>query len=246
VTRPLIVVPARFTERASAIRFRGEVVPRALLEAIYEAGGEPLAVHPHAPGAAITPTDVGERLRFADGVLLPGGGDLDPQAWGGAMHAEVYDVDAEQDAFDLAVAAWAFDAGKPLLAVCRGTQVLNVSRGGTLVAHMDQPHRGVMTAVEVGTESLLAGFFDTSELVVSCHHHQEINDLGKDLTASALSVPGGTIEAIEASDGRWVVGVQWHPEDSFTEDPLQRALLDAHVDASREARADGGKHRPRG
>jgi putative glutamine amidotransferase len=72
------------------------------------------------------------------------------------------------------------------------------------------------------------------ELTVSCYHHQEINDLGKGLTAVATSVPGGTIEAVEASDGRWAVGVQWHPEDSSTQDPLQRALLAAFIDACRK------------
>jgi len=232
VTRPLIAVPARFTARASAIRFRGEVLPRALLEAVYAAGGEPLSVHPSAPGGVARVPEVSARLRFCDGLLLPGGGDLDPQAWGGTMHAEVYDVDAEQDAFDLAAATWAFDEGKPLLAICRGTQVLNVARGGTLVAHMDEPHRGVMTDVQVSTGSRLADLLGAQELTVSCYHHQEISDLGKDLTASALSTPGGTVEAIEATDQRWAVGVQWHPEDSAEQDPLQRTLLEAHVEAA--------------
>lgn len=230
VVRPLIAIPGRFTDRASAIRFRGEVVPRALLEAVYEAGGEPVAVHPHAPGGVAKVSDVGERLWFADGLLLPGGGDLDPQAWGGVMHSEVYNVDAEQDAFDLAAASWAFDERKPLLAVCRGTQVLNVSRGGTLVVHMEEPHRGVMTAVQVAAGSRLGALLDTTELTVSCYHHQEINDVGEGLVATATSTLTGTIEAIEAGD-RWVIGVQWHPEDSFAQDRLQRTLLGAHVEA---------------
>jgi putative glutamine amidotransferase len=239
--RPLIAVPARFTARASAIRFRGEVVPRALLEAVYAAGGEPLAVHPSAPGGVARVRDVGERLRFADGLLLPGGGDIAPQVCGGATHAEVYDVDAEQDAFDLAAATWAFDQSKPVLAICRGTQVLNVSRGGTLIAHMDEPHVSVTTGVRLATSSRLAGLLgplDTGDLTVSCYHHQEIKDVGKNLSACAASVPGGTIEAIEADDDRWAIGVQWHPEDSFENDPVQRRLLEAHVEAC--SRVSGG------
>jgi putative glutamine amidotransferase len=234
VHRPLIAVPARFTARASAIRFRGEVLPRALLEAVYEAGGEPLAVHPFAPHGRIDAAgvhEVGERLRFADGLLLPGGGDLAPQTWGGAMHAEVYDVDTDQDAFDLAAAIWAFDERLPLLAICRGTQVLNVARGGTLVEHMSEPHRGVTTAVQVTAGSKLADLLGADDLTVSCYHHQEIKDVGKGLRPSAVSIPGGTIEAIEAED-RWAVGVQWHPEDSFEHDPRQRALLAAHIEAA--------------
>jgi putative glutamine amidotransferase len=231
VARPLIAVPARFTARASAIRFRGEVIPRALLEAVFDAGGEPLAVHPSAPGGVARVRDVAERLWFAAGLLLPGGGDVDPQVWGGAMHAEVYNVDTEQDAFDLAAATWAFDERKPLLAICRGTQVLNVSRGGTLVAHMDEPHRGVTTAVRIDTGSRLRSLLGVEDLTVSCYHHQEIKDVGRDLMSSARSAPGGTIEAIESTDDRWAVGVQWHPEDSYDRDQLQRALLEAHVEA---------------
>jgi putative glutamine amidotransferase len=233
VTRPLIAVPARYTEHASAIRFRGEVVPRALLEAVFAAGGEPLAVHPSAPGGRVPSKEVGERLRFCAGLLLPGGGDLDPRTWGGATHAEVYDVDAEQDAFDLAAATWAVEAGVPLLAICRGTQVLNVAHGGTLVAHMDDPHRGVLTEVRVSAGSRLAGLLGADRLIASCHHHQEIKDVGAGLSPSATALAGGTIEAVEASTGGWVIGVQWHPEDTTGGDPLQRALVSAHVEAAR-------------
>lgn len=236
MSRPVIAVPARFTAQASAIRFQGEVIPRALMEAVFAAGGEPLAVHPSAPGGRVRVEDVGERLWFCAGLLLPGGGDLDPQTWGGATHAEVYDVDADQDAFDLAAATWAFEAGIPLLAVCRGTQVLNVARGGTLVAHMDDPHRGVLTDVQVRAGSRLSGLLGADRLTASCHHHQEIKDVGDGLAPCAAALAGNTIEAIEAIDDRWVVGVQWHPEDSFDHDPLQQALLAAHVEAARPRR----------
>ena len=93
--------------------------------------GEPLAVHPWAPGSGITPLEVGRRLHFADAVLLPGGGDLAPATYGQDITGDdVYDVDGEQDAFDLAVATWALSEGVPLLAVCRGWQVVNVALGG--------------------------------------------------------------------------------------------------------------------
>jgi putative glutamine amidotransferase len=231
VSRPLIAIPARFTERASAIRFRGEVLPRALVEAVFEAGGEPLAVHPDTAGAG---SDLRERLRFAAGLLLPGGGDMAPERWGGAMQNEVYDVDATQDAFDLAAATWAFEARRPLLAICRGTQVLNVARGGTLVAHMSEPHVSVITGVRLVAGSRLAGLLGADELSVSCYHHQEIKEIGAGLRSSAASTASGTIEAIEADDDTWwAVGVQWHPEDSFQADPLQRRLLEAHIEACR-------------
>lgn len=237
MSRPLIAIPARFTERASAIRFRGEVLPRALVEAVFQAGGEPLAVHPNTAldkNAVLGTADLDNRLRFADGLLLPGGGDMAPERWGGAMQSEVYDVDTTQDAFDLAAAAWAFEAHKPLLAICRGTQVLNVARGGTLIAHMNEPHVSVITSVRLAAGSRLAGLLGPDDLSVSCYHHQEIKEIGEGLRAGAASTASGTIEAIEATDESWwAVGVQWHPEDSFTEDPLQRRLLEAHVEVCR-------------
>jgi putative glutamine amidotransferase len=231
VTRPLIAIPARFTAHASAIRFRGEVLPWALAEAVFQAGGEPLGIHPTEPG------DAGERLRFADGLLLPGGGDIDPGRWGGRPHPQVYDVDPQQDGFDLAAATWAFETRTPMLAICRGTQVLTVARGGTLVSHMAEPHVAVTTGVRLVPGSRLAGLLGADELSVSCHHHQEIRDVGQGFTACGTSIVGGTVEAIEAVDERWAIGVQWHPEDSFERDPLQRRLLEAHVEAARAQRS---------
>ena len=139
---PLVVIPARFSASTSALRFGAVVTARTLSEAVLRAGGEPLTVHPWAPGGRADPAEVGRRLDFADAVLLPGGGDLDPACYGQPAASEyVYDVDAGQDRFDLAVARWALTAGRPLLAICRGLQVVNVARGGTLVQHMDRPHR---------------------------------------------------------------------------------------------------------
>ncbi len=103
---PLVVVPARFSASASALRYGALVTARALSEAVLRAGGEPLTVHPWAPGGHADVDEVADRLSFADAVLLPGGGDLSPQRYGSpGAHEDVYDVDDELDAFDLAVAA---------------------------------------------------------------------------------------------------------------------------------------------
>jgi putative glutamine amidotransferase len=143
LSRPLIAIPARFSASAAALRYEAEVSARKLIEAVYAAGGEPLSVHPSAPGGTITEAQAGERLGFADGVLLPGGGDLSPVHYGGAAHESLYDMDAEQDAFDLAAARWCLNSGRPLLAICRGLQVVNVAMGGTLVQDMPRHHRHV-------------------------------------------------------------------------------------------------------
>lgn len=230
---PLVVIPARFSASASALRYRAVVTARALSEAVLRAGGEPLTVHPWAPGGVVAPEEVGRRLAFADAVLLPGGGDLSPRTYGDEhVHEDVYDVDEEQDAFDLAVASWALEAGVPTLAVCRGTQVVNVSRGGTLRQHMDEPHRSVVHEVAVSTPSLLASVVGP-RLTASCYHHQSLDVLGDGVRATASS-EDGTVEAIELDGAAgWFLGLQWHPEDTAADDPVQHALLAALVDAAR-------------
>ena len=141
---PIVVIPGRFSASASALRYRAVVTARALSEAVLRAGGEPVTVHPWAPGGSVTPEQVADRLRFADAVLLPGGGDLSPERYGQAVaHDAVYDVDHEQDAFDLAVAEWALGAGVPLLAVCRGTQVVNVLQAPILTQGMAMNMNGL-------------------------------------------------------------------------------------------------------
>ena len=242
--RPLVVVPARFSESASALRYRAVVTARALSEAVLRAGGEPLMVHPWAPDGVADAAEVADRLAFADAVLLPGGGDLAPSTYGEALaHDEVYDVDAEQDAFDLAVARWALDAGVPVLAICRGAQVVNVALGGSLEQHMERPHRHHVDTVAISDDAL-AGIVGSRTIEASCYHHQCITRLGDGLSVAATAADG-TVEAISAvGRASWFVGVQWHPEDNASTHSGQQALFDALVAAAREhrvARSDAGK-----
>lgn len=231
--RPLVVIPGRFSASASALRYAALVTARALSEAVLRAGGEPLTVQPLAPGGTADVDDAAARLSFADAVLLPGGGDLSPQRYSTAgAHDDVYDVDDEQDAFDLAVAAWALREGVPLLAICRGLQVVDVVLGGELEQHMEVPHRHVRHEVGVADGTLLAGLMGTAAKV-SCYHHQRVHTLGTGLHAVAHDADGG-VEAVELDDPRgWFLGVQWHPEDTAAEDPSQHALFQALVDAGR-------------
>lgn len=230
---PLIVMPARFSASASALRYRAIVNARALSQAVLTAGGEPLTVHPWAPGGDLSADDAGRRLGFADGVLLPGGGDLNPVRYGQSVASDdVYDVDDEQDAFDLAVAEWAIGAGLPVLAVCRGLQVVNVQRGGDLVQHMASPHRHVVHEVSVDAGSALAGVVGES-VTASCFHHQSLGRLGAGLRPVAHAADG-TPEAFELDGASgWFLGLQWHPEDTEADDPDQQALFGALVDAAR-------------
>jgi putative glutamine amidotransferase len=216
---------------------------RALLEAVARAGGEPLTMLPRAleadpqadPTAATA--EVGRLLRWADGVLLPGGGDLDPARYGQAVAStEVYDVDAVQDAFDLAVARWALGEGVPLLAICRGVQVVNVTLGGTILQHMDAPHRQVMHDVRITGGGVVAEVFG-EHVSVSCYHHQRIDRLGAGLRVVGAA-EDGTPEAFDrpGSPG-WFLGVQWHPEDVAASVPAQQRAFGALVDAARHRAA---------
>ncbi|MBR7838712.1 gamma-glutamyl-gamma-aminobutyrate hydrolase family protein, partial [Actinospica durhamensis] len=156
--RPIVVIPARFSDSASALRYRAEVAARALVEAVFRAGGEPLLLHPHAPGGVADPDDVRARLAVADAVLLPGGGDLDPSWSGQRPDPTGYDIDLEQDAFDLALTRAVLETDLPLFAICRGLQVLNVALGGDLTQDMASAkgeHRHRVHPVEVAPGSVL-------------------------------------------------------------------------------------------
>lgn len=238
MTRPLVAVPARFAASTSALRYAAAVNARALLTMVHDAGGEPLSMLPWPDGADLADDVVADRMSFADGVLLPGGGDLAPSCYGQSVGSEhVYDVDPLQDAVDLAIARWALRSGVPLLAVCRGLHVVNVALGGTLEQHMEAPHREVVHKevqhrVGVADAHWPAGVEVAGDLQVSCYHHQRIDRLGDGL-ATLARADDGTIEAVTrpGCDG-WFLGVQWHPED-MSDDAEQRGLVRAFVDAAR-------------
>ncbi|MER5884082.1 gamma-glutamyl-gamma-aminobutyrate hydrolase family protein [Streptomyces sp. NPDC001941] len=238
--RPLIAIPARFSAAASALRYAAEVNARALVEAVWRAGGEPATIHPYAPDGSADPGPVASRLARFDGVLLPGGGDLSPGRYGATtLHGSLYDVDAEQDGFDLAVARHALAAGQPLLAICRGMQVVNVALGGTLRQHMRgwrREHRNLVHQVSVEPGTLLRRVTGADEITASCFHHQAIDRDGPGLKVSARAADG-TREGLELPYGRgWFLAVQWHPEDTARQDPSQQALFDALVAAARRYR----------
>jgi putative glutamine amidotransferase len=242
--RPLIVMPARFSPGATALRFEAEVTARALAEAVFAAGGEPVVVHPHAPSREIDVDAARKRIWFADGVLLPGGGDVAARWSGQQPHPTQYGVDEEQDAFDLAVARVALADHLPLLAICRGTQIVNVALGGDLIQDMDDTvgnHRNRVHDLDVDETSPL-GEIVGRRTAISCYHHQCIATLGAGLTPAAYSADG-VIEAVTLQDhAGWYLGVQWHPEDSAAKDPVQAEVF-RHFVVAAEERARKADHR---
>ena len=221
--RPRIAVLGRFAAKVDVLRHPGVVISRPLAETIWRAGGDPVTLLPvDSPDGK----DWSSRLTGVDGILMPGGGDVDPACFGATdVHPEVYGVNAVQDATDISMIQWAVEHAVPLLAICRGFQVLNVALGGTLEQHFDAPHRHQRHHINVKAEHQLIGV--TSERIdVSCHHHQRIDTLAEGLTAVAWA-DDGTVEAAVA--GPELVAVQWHPEDIAADDDAQQRIVDAFI-----------------
>jgi putative glutamine amidotransferase len=163
------------------------------------------------------------------GLLLLGGGDVDPAVYGQRRHPSCYGVDPVADRFELSLAGAAVALGLPVLAICRGMQVLNVALGGTLEQDISQPGHGDplgqprLHPVRLKPHSRTAGAMSSETIRGSSSHHQGVRDLGDGLSASGWT-EDGLVEAVELDEG-WVVGVQWHPERTAETDPGQRGLL---------------------
>ena len=214
--RPRIALIGRFTNSASALRYGGVVSSRALLESLWDAGADPVTLLPAAE------SDWKQRLHGYQGVLLAGGGDINPARYGQEPDPSVYDVDDLQDESDFGMTEYVLQQGIPTLAVCRGLHVVNVVRGGTLIQDMPENHRHVVQEVKV---SDYESFGFTSELVAtSCYHHQAIDKIGSGLEVLGRG-PDGTIEAVGIESTGWARGVQWHPEDTAKSDSSQHGLF---------------------
>ncbi len=224
-TRPKIAIVGRFTDHASAIRSLGVVSARRLLEAVWAAGGEPITFLP------VENPNWAERLQGIQGVLIPGGGDIDPKWYGEEPDTEeLYGVDDLQDENDFSIARYALDNGIPVLAICRGFQLVNVLMGGSLVQHMDKDHRHHIHSVKIDKDSEGLGLTNPV-LECSCFHHQAIKELGKGLEVLARAEEGH-VEAFKIEAKAWSYGVQWHPEDNYTTNQQQMELFTKFVSES--------------
>ena len=209
------------------------LIPLSYVQAVEAAGGRPLLVPPSEEG-------VEETLDALDGILFSGGGDLDPAVYDAEPHPATSGVRGERDRAELALLEAALARDMPVLAVCRGSQVLNVARGGDLVQHLpevvgDEKHketRGAFSEHEVGVSSdSRLGALVGSRVPIKSSHHQGFGRIGEKLVATAWA-DDGTIEAIEDPSQRFALGVLWHPEEG--EDA---ALFCALVEEARAYRA---------
>jgi len=210
------------------------LIPYAYVRGIESAGGRALLVPPAEDG-------IEETLDALDGVLFSGGGDLDPGSYGAEAHEKTAGVRAERDSAELALLQAALARDMPVLAVCRGSQVLNVARGGDLVQHLpevvgDEKHKerlGEFSDHEVSVEAdSRLGSIVGGRTAVKSSHHQGFGRIGKGLVTTARA-DDGTVEALEDPSRRFALGVLWHPEEG--EDA---ALFRALVEEARAYRAE--------
>jgi putative glutamine amidotransferase len=202
------------------------VLSREYPDAVVRAGGVPVLLPPIGTGHA-------ELVARLDGLVLSGGADIDPARYGREAHPETTGVRPDRDRYEFDLLAEALRAELPILAVCRGAQLLNSALGGTLHQHLPdrtghddhRPRPGVFGGVTVrlAPNSRIGALLGT-DAKVRCHHHQAL-----DVLADGLTVVGraddGTVEAVESTDGRFLLGVQWHPEHDPGDDRLIAALV---------------------
>ena len=208
-------------------------IPRTYPDAVVAAGGVPVVVTPMHDARALR-----QLFSTLDGVILPGGLDVQPSAYGEPAHPTTR-VDPVLDVLEFEIARWAIAEALPTLGICRGHQLINVALGGSLIQdlpsvklhHWQREQSSTLThALEVDGDSKFAGIFGVSSLRVNSFHHQAIDRLGRGLRAVGWS-PDGVIEAIESADHPWLLAVQFHPEDLIEfHEPSQR-LFRAFVEA---------------
>jgi len=232
------------------------VLGSGYFRALAGGGGAPVVMPPLDPDLASS------FLAGLAGVCLSGGPDVDPDSYGAERHPKLGETQPHVDRFELAVVREAERLGMPLLAICRGAQVLNVAHGGDLFQHLpdevgdtvrhvrDNPEDPVVWhEVEVEADGLLASVLGTTRLDVNSFHHQAPKRVGDGLRVVARA-SDGVVEAIEVPSADFELGVQWHPE-AIADRPEQAALFAAFVDAARRyaastsstARTAAGSHR---
>jgi len=233
--RPLIGVTTPL-ERADEDGWIGPyaLLPEPYLAGIVKAGGIPVLLPPQPA----EPEVVDRVLRAVDGLVLSGGADVDPALYGAVRDPRTDEPRPRRDAWERALVLAALERDQPVLAICRGVQLLNVALGGTLHQHLPAvtpvPHGGapgeyLPIEVTVDAGSRLAAILPPEERIeVRCHHHQALDRIADGLVVVARSRDGVT-EAVESTAHAFAVGVQWHPE----EHPTDRRLLAALVGAAR-------------
>lgn len=220
--------------RWSVWEMEAALLARSYMDAIQRAGGLALMLAPDP----LLVEDPEEVLRLLDGLVLAGGADIDPSAYGAEPEPQTTGTVPERDAFEIALARAAIESDMPLLGICRGMQLINVALGGTLLQHLPErfgheEHRRAIGSfegsdhdVELLEGTLAMAVVGEASHVTKSHHHQGVDRLGEGLEVGARSLLDGLPEAIELPQRSFVLGVQWHPEADSTS-PVVGALVEA-------------------
>lgn len=238
-TTPVIGITCSTVELADMPGVARNALPEHYVRCVIEAGGLPLILPNVAPEAAIS------YLARIDGLVMSGGWDMDPISYGQEPHAYLGMMDPARDLFELELVKGAREEGLPVLAICRGIQVMNVAFGGTLIQHISAAVDGSFKheqqavqsdalghSIDVAPGSRLAALASAERLRVNSFHHQSVDRLAEGFHISARALDGVT-EAIEDPAHPFCLGVQWHPERR-PNDPLTKDLFSGLLDAARE------------
>ena len=238
-TKPLIGISSRSAPGDGLLPTPLYAVRQPYVQAIRDAGGLTVLLAP-----ILEQDEVESLLPRLDGLLLSGGEDLAPEWYGGEQSPLIESIDRDRDRAELALVRAALRTGKPVLAICRGIQVLNVALGGTLFADINAqipdalPHRpgkgqpldASAHPVRLAPRSRLAAVLGAERITVNSFHHQAVREPGEGLVVTGRA-PDGVIEGLEHQEHSFCIGVQWHPEMAGgTQDgmePLFRALVQA-------------------
>jgi putative glutamine amidotransferase len=234
VTAPLVAIPTYHLSAGQVGNWEGAyALPAPYVVALRRGGARTALLPPDQP------TTAEELLEPFDGLLLAGGGDIEPARYGSGDHPAQYGTDPDRDELELELARAAVRLGLPTLGICRGVQLLNVAFGGTLVQHLPErsglvEHRNEVKQARHGLRvvpgSRLAAALGRVEAEGLSHHHQALDRIGDGFRPVAWA-PDGLVEGIERDQG-WTVGVLWHPESTAHADRVQHDLLRAFVDVA--------------
>jgi putative glutamine amidotransferase len=247
--RPIVGLAPQTQEPIPGKTPRAWIVGQRYVGSLVSAGALPWAI-PLLPNDDSTLRAIYDRL---DGIFLTGGVDMDPACYQETKHERCGALDRERDATELKLVRWAREEGKPVFGVCRGIQVINVAAGGTLYQDVQSEREGAIKhdyfppeggyerhslvhSVRVSPGTRLARIMERETAQVNSMHHQGIRTLGNDLKVSAVA-PDGLIEAVESPNGRFLIGVQWHPEELVSSQPEMAKLFQAFVAAVEEFKA---------
>lgn len=214
-------------------------LPSDYIDAVRAAGGTPILLPPGEADPAIL-------LEPLDGLIISGGGDINPLCYNGLDHPSIYSVDSERDTFELQLAKFALEHHLPVFGICRGLQILIVVCGGTLIPHIPEvygtsvlhrlepePGKRLPTEhiVKIDAKSRLAECVQNTHISVVSWHHQAIHQVPFGWRVVAHALEDGAIEAVEHEHHPWAIGVQWHPELSAN-DPNHQRIFQAFIQAT--------------